>query len=157
MAREFKSFTEAGAFFVRAAVIHETVKKTAMRRAGTKVLAHARSKFGKYQPAVGEWPAWMFLTDYTMTERLHLGFKPDEPLKRTSSLKNSVLLSIDHDRIVIGSNDPRMIWHEMGTATIPPRPVLGPALYEKRHEVAKIIGHSIAKHVMYGFVKAEDL
>lgn len=157
MAREFKSFTEAGAYFVRAAVIHETVKKQAMRRAGTKVLAHARSKFGVYQPAVGEWARWMYLTDYTMTERIWQGFTPDDPLKRSGGLKKSLHLSIDNDRIVIGSNDERMIWHEMGTSRMPPRAVLGPALYEKRHEVAKIIGHSIARHMMYGFVKAEDL
>jgi len=157
MSKTFKSFVEAGDFFSRAALVQERVGQAALEKAGKAILEKAQGKFGHYQRATGEWARWMPLTQYTRDERVGLGYSEDEPLLRSGELRDSVTLSTEHGRIVIGSADIRMIWHEFGTTHMPPRAVLGPALYEMRNKVIKSISHAIIESSMYGFVKEEDL
>jgi hypothetical protein len=42
----------------------------------------------------------------------------------------------------VGSNDPRAEYHELGTATIPPRTFLVSAVVENEAEVVKLLGDS---------------
>jgi len=47
----------------------------------------------------------------------------DAPLLDTGSLRDSVKMEVEGYVGRVGTNDPRMAWHELGSAKYPPRPV----------------------------------
>ncbi len=74
----------------------------------------------------------------TKEEQATKGFSSDEPLLRTGMLMETISHQTHALEAVIGSTDDRMVYHEFGTAKIPPRPVLGPAAFH--NEIQKILG-----------------
>lgn len=114
----------------------------------------AKAEFGVYQGAVGPFPAWAELADSTKADRVAGGFTENDPLLRDGKLLRD---SIEHEtslaelETVIGSKEPVMLYQEVGTSRMPPRPVLGPAAL--RH--IKAIQTLIAGAVLAGFVGKE--
>lgn len=115
--------------------LHEGLKVIA-----EKIEAKAKSEFGTYQPAAGEFPEWPELADSTKEDRLKQGFSEDEPLLRTGKLRDSLGHEVKGLEAVIGSTDERMVFHEFGTSRIPARPVLGPAAFHSKDIVQKLVG-----------------
>lgn len=70
-------------------------------------------------------PSWQPLAESTIRQKGRLGFRaPDfEPLLRTGEMRDSIKGISNGLTGTIGSDDPTLLWQELGTATIPPRPV----------------------------------
>jgi hypothetical protein len=49
---------------------------------------------------------------------------------------------VQHGVAYVGSNDPKAVWHELGTSRIPPQPFLGGAAAAKHDEIGEHIGRS---------------
>jgi hypothetical protein len=133
---------------------------TALEKAAKVVEEAAKEKFGHYQPAVGGFGAWPELADTTQEERVKLGFSANDPLERTGGLRDSVTHEVGSLEAVIGVRDETigsgteadptrnagdvMIDMELGTRTVPPRPVLGPAAAESEAVVMRILERAAA-------------
>ena len=80
----------------------------------------------------------------------------DSPLLETGDLRDSIKHHVGHTgthgsmEADIGSDDDKAVWHELGTARIPPRPFLSGAAIHKEHEVVAVIGRHIAAHLGSG-------
>ncbi len=47
--------------------------------------------------------------------------------------------------LTVGSNIDLGLWHEMGTRTIPPRPFIGPAMFENEKYSQDVLARAIEK------------
>lgn len=112
----------------------------ALKRAAEVVEREAKSEFGVYQGATGPFAKWEELSDYTKQDRVSQGFTENDPLLRSGGLRDSISHAVQGLSAVIGSTDQVMVYQELGTDEIPPRPVLGPALLRKDKEVVRIVG-----------------
>src|SRR5260370_13669326 len=105
-------------------------------------------QIGEYQDAIGSYPAWAPLADSTEADKAAHGYPLNAPLERTGELRDSFTHEHEGDEGVVGSTDPVMEYQELGTSTIPPRPVVGPA-WERRHEqVEEILGRALVVAVL---------
>jgi phage gpG-like protein len=95
----------------------------------------AKKKFGHYQSDVGQWHMWWELAESTKADKERYGYVFNDeynPLIRTGELKRSITYEIQGTTAYIGSTDEIMKYHEFGTSKMPPRAVLGPALFESK-------------------------
>lgn len=150
------SFAEAAKLFERTAAV-EFALESALHRIGAHVEKVAKEEIGEYQPAVGPFPAWAPLSEYTLNGwgkypgKIQLGYAPpDNPLLREGDLRDSIEYHVDHLEVSIGSDDDRMVYHELGTARMPPRPVLGPAVFRSKHVIEKLVGAALAVGLVGG-------
>lgn len=127
------------------AVIHLELKQI-----GKFIEQEAKDEIGHYQAAMGEHQAWPELADSTKKDRVRKGFPEDEPLLRTGELRDSISSKADALSVTIGSTSDVMVYQELGTATIPPRPVLGTALYKNKDKVVVGIGAAVFETVSLG-------
>lgn len=123
--KEFRSF---GAFATHLAILAietKVVKHAVLEEAAEEVQETAKGMIGFYHQD----PHWEALADSTEAEKARLGFEPDAPLLRTGEMRESIttVVSLNGDFAVVGSDEQKMVWHELGTTKMPPRPVLGPA------------------------------
>lgn len=97
----------------------------------------------------GHDPPLQTLADATQTERVRIGFTPNDPLVRTGELRDSVEHDTDGTIAGVGSSNFLAPIHEFGTAHIPPRPAfkLGfEAAYEYVQRIwSGIIGRALGK------------
>jgi len=137
MAREFKSFAELAA--------NLTFEKAGMQAAlidiGNQLEKKARKKIGEYQPG------WEQLADTTQADRLRQGYSENDPLLRSGELRDSISSEVGDMMVVIGSTDVNMVYQELGTDKIPPRPVFAPLVEENR----KFVIDTIVKYVARSF------
>lgn len=114
----------------------------------------AKRKFGEYQDAVGPYPAWQELAESTKEDRVRKGYSPNDPLYRSGELMNSIYSKVDMSSkaAAVGSDDPVMLYQEKGTATIPARPALAPALFQNKEKIQKI-----AAEMMFAWVTNRPL
>ena len=118
---------------------------------GTK--NEAKAEIGYYQPQVGDFPAWAPLADSTEAEKARLGAPLGAPLLRHGGLYASFGHEVlSHDEGIVGSTDPTLIYHEFGTEKMPPRPVLGPAVFKSRKEIERILGRAVVAGILGGEV-----
>ena len=126
----------------------------AMDAEAQKMVQFARDMFGHYEHP-GDWPQ---LAEATQQDRERLGFPPNEPLLREGTLRDSYSYDLTVTPSVIflmvGSDDPRSILHELGTATMPPRPVLGPTANAFEQEMEGILGEKVASAI---FVRLDGI
>ncbi|MCA3183922.1 MULTISPECIES: hypothetical protein [unclassified Cupriavidus] len=125
--KEFRSLSDFADHLTRLAAAAPVVTNHMTEQAAQKVEKIAKAEIGHYQPSVGPFPAWAQLQPDTETEKNRLGYKLNAPLERTGEMRNSISHVTADNESVVGSNDQKLVWHEEGTAKIPPRPVLGPA------------------------------
>lgn len=111
-----------------------------LKKAAKLVEKSAKSEIGHYQPEVGPFQDWAELTESTQYDRERKGFTPDDPLLRTGELRDSISSDVKGLEAQIGSDSDIMVYQEFGTATIPPRPVLGPAAFKNKEKIRAIIG-----------------
>ncbi|MBI6183464.1 hypothetical protein JEQ07_24095 [Serratia proteamaculans] len=123
--------------------LHEGIEVVAQRIEDT-----AREEVGHYQDAIGPFPAWDPLAPATEDEKARLGYPLDAPLLRTGDMQGSFSHEVKGLEAVIGSTDDKLVYHEFGTAKMPPRPVLGPAVERNEKFIKRILG----KAAVSGFV-----
>jgi len=121
------------------------VFRYAMIRACVLVQSDAMLRIGHYQAAVGPFPKWQQLAAETQAERARLGYTPNDPLLRTGDLARSIQFTIEGDTGYVGSDDPVAVYQELGTARIPARPFLGPALFVNEYRIHKMFVSAVFK------------
>jgi hypothetical protein len=107
--------------------IAETVPaiEIGLDKVGTLIETLAAHYPGHYQPG------WAPLADATIKDKEAKGFEVPSPLKRTGEMAESyhkTLLPAEL-AVVVGSPEKIAAYQELGTAHIPPRPVLSLALH----------------------------
>jgi HK97 gp10 family phage protein len=122
----------------------------ALKKAAEVVEAEAKSEFGVYQGQVGQFAKWDELAESTKTDRVLQGYTENDPLLRSGKLRDSISNKVYGLTAVIGSTDDVMVYQELGTPTIPPRAVLGPALLRKDKKVLEIVGIYTAGAMLQG-------
>lgn len=118
--------------------------ETAMGFAAKVVQKDAQDRIGEYQNETGPFPAWQPLADSTEAEKARLGYPSGAPLLRTGEMRDSIVTEHNALEAIIGSKDPVAKYQELGTDKIPPRPFLGPAAYDSREKIHRIIGKAVA-------------
>lgn len=100
----------------------------------------AISEFGSQQSGAGPFPSWPPLASETIDRKIRGGYAVPNDLVREGNLKNSISHYVDKSEpaAYIGSNDHVMVYQELGTSRIPPRSVLGIALWRN---IDRIIAH----------------
>jgi phage gpG-like protein len=94
---------------------HETkeVEHAIVARACEMVCAEAKRVIGEGYP---EWPA---LSPETLAHKMGKG-----PLLETGELRASIEWNAEGNQGFVGTDNEKGLWHELGTAKIPPRPFL---------------------------------
>lgn len=148
----FKNPAAFAAFLSAKANEIGAAKIKALSKGATLVQADAKSRIGHYQNDAGPFPAWDPLTPGTIQDKQRQGFGVPDPLLRTGQMRDSIVAKVDEDGFAVGSNDPIARYQELGTSGpnpapdgyhVPPRPFLGPALYENREEVVKLVAEDL--------------
>lgn len=87
-------------------------------------------------------PAWEPLAAATVDDKAAMGFTPPdyEPLLRTGEMHESISGTAVGLTGVVGSTDEKAVYHELGTATMPPRPFLARAVVETTPLLAMTLG-----------------
>lgn len=149
---DFSSFGAFAAHLLAIKAGESLTLRAGLEEAAKIVEATAKEEIGRYQPAIGEFEAWPELADSTKKDRVYQGFTENDPLLRTGALRESIshipeLITMDGDSMeaTIGSTSDIMVWQELGTKTIPPRPVLGPAALRNEGKIQEIIGEAAIK------------
>lgn len=105
-----------------------------------KIEATAVAEIGVYQDAAGPFPEWPLLADVTEDEKARMGYPADAPLLAAGDLRDSFGHEVEGLTGIVGSTDPVLIFHEMGTSRMPARPVLGPAAFRNKESIEKLLG-----------------
>ena len=142
--QEFTSLAALGRHFGRLALEGEAVTNRVTEKVADIVKQDAQVKIGVYQEAAGQFPAWAPLADSTVADRISKGFSPLEPLLRTGELRDSIETHVEGAEATVGSASMIALYQEQGTDRIPPRPFLGPALFEGKVK----IGREAATHLV---------
>ena len=119
------------------------VERKALDKAARLVKRHAKAKLGHYQDEIDPFIAWPELADSTKEDRLRKGFSENDPGYRTGEMRASIEHEVGDHMAVVGSNDDKLVWFELGTEKQPPRSVLGGAVMECKDELVRIIGDDV--------------
>ena len=122
----------------------------ALDRIGQLIEDTAKAEFGVYQPETGPFPEWAELAQSTQDERERLGYPADEPLLRDGSTRDSIGHAVGDLELVVGSDSDIMVYHELGTANMPPRPVLGPAAERNHDTILSELGGAVVAGIVGG-------
>lgn len=128
------------AFLRTAAVAVEATGHLVLDRAAAQIERTAKAKFGHYQPGAESYPAWAPLKEATKEDRARQGYPADEPLLRSGDLRDSTSRAVARDTAVIGSTSEIAVYHELGDAKLPPRPVFGPSAVENAKAIEASFG-----------------
>jgi HK97 gp10 family phage protein len=151
VAREFESLEAFALHIVMVEAAWRTRRREALNEAAKIIKEDAREQIGEYQPAAGNYPAWEQLAESTEDEKARVGAPPDAPLYRFGDLQKSFRSTlVGHNEVIVGSTDPNMDWHEFGTDKMPPRPVLGPALFKNIEDIRALLGAEAMDTIVSG-------
>lgn len=130
----------ARAFEQNAKQIHVGIA-AAMKTSAIAVADAAKEKLdGKEQPQ--DWPE---LSDSTKAERVRKGYDENAPLLASGALRDSIQYRSSEKSFEVGSDNQIAVYQELGTATIPPRPFLAPALHDKIPGILENVGKAVEK------------
>lgn len=146
----FASMAHFADHLLTAAVAEVVSLQKGMERCAVLVEKTAKAEFGTYQPQAGPFQDWAELADSTKEDRLQKGYTENDPLLRSGELRDSISHEATYNEAVIGSISPVMVYQEFGTTTIPPRPVLGPAVFRNKAKIQKIIGAAAVSGMFNG-------
>lgn len=145
--KEFKNLSEFERFLTNVISREKVHNEATLSVAATYIEEEAKRKFGIKQDPVGPFNGWKDLAEATQEDRIQKGYEPNNPLYRTGDLMNSIHHKVEGNEAVVGSDDERMVWQELGTPDakhpIPPRPVLGPAAFQSKAKVQKLIAKGV--------------
>jgi len=131
--REF-SLTSFAAFATGMIVEIDKAKHQALEQGAQIIETEAKRVIGTYDYG---WPP---LAPSTLERK-----SADTPLLETGEMRDSIEHSINAkgDEALIGSDNDKAVWQELGTVKIPPRPFLMGAAQHKEEEVVRVIGEQI--------------
>lgn len=138
------------AHLAKVAIAEDLALHRGLERCAAAIEKTAKSEIGSYQPAAGPFPAWAELTEATKADRVRQGYTENDPLERTHALEESISHQTHGLDAAIGSTSDVMVYQEMGTPTIPPRPVLGPAAVRNKELIHKTLGAAAVEGLLYG-------
>jgi hypothetical protein len=143
--KEFKSFAAFATHLQLLAIEGKVVKRGIVEAGAQEVQDTARGMIGFYH----EDPKWPELSPEYEAAKVRAGFEPDAPLLRTGEMRDSInhIISTDGNSATIGSDDQKLVWHELGTDRMPPRPVMGPAGVHSAPRVVHMAAASAAAWV----------
>jgi hypothetical protein len=106
----------------------------------------AAAYIGHYQPG------WAPLAESTIADKAAHGFAVPAPLLRTGEMRDSIKRELDPVglEVVVGSNDLKALWQELGTSRIPPRSFLGSAMLHSLPFAEETFGAIAVKILMIG-------
>ncbi|NOV25889.1 hypothetical protein E5S69_20515 [Cupriavidus necator] len=142
-----KNFRSLGDFanHLTALAAESTAVTGHMTETGAEVIQKiAKSEIGHYQPAVGPFAKWEELTAETEFEKIRQGYPVDAPLLRTGEMRDSIERTVAGNEAAVGSNEDKMVWHELGTLRVPPRAVLGPAAIRAGEDLKARFSRTVA-------------
>lgn len=141
--REFEGFGRFATHLAVLAIEGEAVTEHLTEKSAEMVQKNAKARLGDYQDYTGPFNSWPELADSTKADRVAQGYAENEPLLRTGDLRDSIEVTRHHDEAVVGSTSDIALWQEIGTERMPPRPFLGPALYDSKLNIAERAGDTI--------------
>lgn len=150
MTTSLRSFGELARLLERKADQMPSTLLAASESGAVLVERTAKAKIGEYQAAVGPFPEWAPLAESTLADKQRKGFAElghDNPLLRTGDMRDSITHHATAQGFIVGSDSEVAGYQEFGTRTIPPRPFLGPAIFEAEPAVAAIVGNGISSHL----------
>ena len=127
----------------------EAAEHAGLEHAARLIEAEAKAELGHYQDAAAPFPGWAELSDVTKADRVQQGFSENEPGLRNGEMRDSIKHQVGDKESVVGSDDEKLVWFELGTSKQPPRSVLGIAAVRNVEKVAHAIGGSVA-HAIAG-------
>ena len=117
----------------------------------------AKAQIGHYQDAVGPFQDWAPLADSTEAEKARKGYPLDAPLLREGNLRDSIEHEVARGEAVVGSKSDVAEYQEFGTATIPPRPFIGPAAFKNKEAIERVLGATLVEGLTGGELIHEAL
>jgi hypothetical protein len=141
--KKFNSLKDFSRHIEKVVLSEKVYKKATLELIGKFLEDAAKRKFGVYQKDDGLFEGWAQLAESTQQQRVRLGYSPNDPLFRSGETMNSLSHSVSGDSVYNGSTSILMKYFELGTINMPPRPVLGPAMFENRDKIKKIIKMSM--------------
>ena len=156
MELEFSNLNALAAHIASAAVAIETAGHHSLEKCARLIEKTAKDEIGHYQPEVGQFAAWPSLADATVADRVAHGYAPDQPLLREGDLRDSIEHEVHGNEAIIGSKSDIAAYQEFGTATIPPRPFIGPAAFRNIESINRIVGEAAMRTMQYGRIGVMD-
>ena len=150
--REFNSLAKFAEHLAVMSVAIVQAEQKALEACARLVEKTAKEAIGEYQPAVGPFQDWAPLADATEAEKARLGYPADAPLLREGDLRASIQHEVRGNEAVIGSKSDIAAYQEFGTATISPRPFVGPAAFRNKEKIQRIIGEATVAGLVGGAV-----
>ncbi len=155
MTKEFSGFGEFARHLATIDAAVQVAEHQGLKKVAQLIEDTAKAEIGHYQSAVGPFPAWAPLAESTEAQKAAKGYPPGAPLLATGEMRDNISHQVDGDEAVIGSPDDRMVYHEFGTSKMPPRPVLGPAVFSNKAKIEKIIGQAVVTGLLGGEVMSD--
>jgi HK97 gp10 family phage protein len=138
--KEFSSMGSLALHLAAAEVLILKEMRDGLEACAVKIEATAKAEIGHYQSAVGPFAAWADLADSTEAEKARKGYPADAPLEASGAMRNSIEHKTEGLETVIGSTDPKMVYHEFGTMKMPARAVMGPAVFRNKEFIRRTLG-----------------
>jgi hypothetical protein len=148
--KQFDSLGSFAAHLLTAATAEALALQAGLKAACVEVEKTATGEIGTYQPAIGPFPAWAPLADSTEDQKARMGYPADSPLLASGEMQASYTNEVQGLEGVVGTPDPKALYHEIGTDRMPPRPVLGPALLHNRERIERLIGEAAVAGILGG-------
>jgi HK97 gp10 family phage protein len=152
--REFNSISSFVAHLVAMQAAETLALHNALKKCATAIEKTAKTEIGTYQGDVGPFPGWVELADATKEDRVAQGYTENDPLLRSGELRDSIDKEITGLEACVWSTSDVMVYQELGTPNIPPRPVLGPAAIHNKELIEKTLGQAVVAGLLYGSGRA---
>jgi hypothetical protein len=103
------------------------------------VCDEAKKRIGKNHR---DWPK---LAPATIADRVRQGFTPNEPGLRTGAMRDSIGYKIAPNGLegAVGSDDPHLLYFELGTSRQPPRSVLVAAAQSSEERIHRMAARAV--------------
>ncbi|MDE2024863.1 MAG: hypothetical protein KGJ07_00040 [Patescibacteria group bacterium] len=138
MVKEFKTFAAFGKQVEKIIREYPHREHTFLNLVGKFIQNEAKGYIGHLQHI------WPELAESTQEQKESLGYGDAmndwQPLLRTGEMRDSITYTVQLHDVYIGSDSDILVYQEIGTVRIPPRPVLGLAMYENKRRLEKSIG-----------------
>ncbi len=136
----------------RAARRSDAMGRECLERAATAIERRAVRKIGRYQAQMAGFPAWAHLSPAYEAAKVAAGGRAGAPLLFSGAMRASIghAVAASGAEAVVGARDPKMVYHEFGTRSMPPRPVFGPAAIEARGDIERAVGAVVMEGIIGG-------
>lgn len=151
--KTYNSFGALARALERAKLELQPAFEVAMEAGAVLVQGTAVGEFGHYQREdMGPFPEWAELKDETKQAHIQAivdgEAAPDAGPNTPELVKGGLRSSVKHDSDArsfrVGSDSMVMVWQELGTTNgVPPRPILGTAMYRDTEAVCGFVGQAV--------------